>query len=553
MFQYTQSQQKALDLCRAGKSFFLTGSAGTGKSRLISEFKSLLVELNKNVAVCATVGLAAVQIGGRTLDSFMKIFPQDASISNDLLVSTKMKSRSLVKSLKELDVILIDEVSMLTPEKFLQCDALLKSARANQHPFGGVQVILIGDFFQLPPISNSNSLTFIFELDLFYALLDEIVELEEVHRQKDSDFVNLLHRMRIGQLTESDITILQSRVNAPLLDDGIKATCLFAQNLDVDRINASEQDKLKTRKNVFVQRSGCKKLTRSQQQFDVQNLQKLQETLLKEVGLPESIELKVGAQVMLIYNLDTEHGLVNGSRGVVIGFAKTSKDDPERDFDPEPLGSVKKDGFDRNLYYPDDPLPIVKFASSSHSNSNSSTTVTTIKKQRAIEIPFVRWEKVEHKFAEAWVTALPLKLAWSSTIHKSQGQSLDRVEATLDKSVFAYGQAFVALSRVTTLEGLTLKSFDPSVVRAHPAVLQFSKLNFGDEKKRRSQSQSQSNDAKAKAKKEAKKRDRSRSEDIPFAPVVLTCEQTMASEARMLEIFAQQRLQDQDEDDIEFL
>jgi ATP-dependent DNA helicase PIF1 len=528
MFHYTSSQLRALELFKAGKSFLLTGSAGTGKSRLISEFKSCVIE-DKTLSVCATTALAAVQIGGRTIDSFMRIYPQDANVSNDLLVSTKMKSRSLVKTLKEVDILLIDEVSMLSPQKFIQCDALFKCARANEQPFGGLQVVLIGDFFQLPPISNSTP-TFIFELDLFYALLDDIVELEEVHRQKDSTFVSLLNRMRIGQLSDDDVALLRSRVHAPLHDDGIKATCLFAQNTDVDRINTLEQNKLTTRKNIFTKRSGCKKLSRSQQQFDVQNLQKLQETLCKEVGLPDSLELKVGAQVMLIYNLDVEKGLVNGSRGVVIGFAKTSKEDPDREFDPEPLGTLKKDGFgvERNLYYPDDPLPIVKFA-----QSNSKTV-----KQRALEIPFVRWEKVEKKFGEAWLTALPLKLAWSSTIHKCQGASLDRIEATLDKSVFAYGQAFVALSRVTSLEGLTLKSFDPSVVRAHPAVLEFSKSNFAELKNKRIQP------------KKEKKRERSRSD--AFAPVVLTQEQVMASEARMLEIFAQQRLQDE-EDEVEIL
>jgi ATP-dependent DNA helicase PIF1 len=374
--------------------------------------------------------------------------------------------------------------------------------------------------------------------------MDDLIDLEQVHRQKDSDFVSLLRRMRIGELSEDDKKVLFSRVNATLKDDGIKATSLFAQNVDVDRLNFSEQEKLKTRRNVFELRNGCKKSGSrygGSQATDVQNLQRLQETLIKEVGLPSSLELRIGAQVMLVHNLDVQGGLVNGSRGVVIGFAKTSKEDPERDFDPEPLGSNKKEGTDRNLYYPDDPLPIVKFAS-----------LTPGGKQRAIEIPFVRWEKTEKKVGEAWVTALPLKLAWSSTIHKCQGSSLDRVEVAIDKTVFAYGQAYVALSRVTTLDGLTLKSFDPSVVRAHPAALEFFKSNFNDLKSARFPAKTVKAAAKVVkpvATTTTKKRTRSLEDLTAFAPVVMNAEQVMASEARMLEIFALQRLQDEQDED----
>lgn len=589
LFVYTPSQLRALSAFKANKSFLLTGSAGTGKSKLIQDFKSLCSGTNgnesdscdgeglnsegttKKIAVCATTGLAAVQIGGRTIDSFMRLFPQDASASMDSLIVAKMKNRAWVNTLKDLDCLLIDEASMLTPQKFLQCDALLKAVRGNKKPFGGLQTILIGDFFQLPPISNSSlsqQATFIFELDEFYELMDDAIDLEEVHRQKDPEFVALLRRMRVGNLNESDKDVLKSRVGASLKDDGIKATSLFAQNVDVDRLNAIEQEKLKTRKNVFTMRNGCKKSAASRgkgtQQFDVQNLQRLQESLIKEVGLPLSLELRIGAQVMLVHNLDVEGGLVNGSRGVVIGFAKTSRDNPDREYDPEPLGSTKKDGPDRNLYYPDEPLPIVKFAVSAFSSKPTGPTTSTSNrgepKQRAIEIPYVRWEKVEKKLGEAWVTALPLKLAWSSTIHKCQGSSLDRVEASIDKTVFAYGQAYVAISRVTTLDGLTLKSFDPSVVRAHPAVLEFHTSSFHDLKAKRavisnvSAGQSRSRAEPKEESKVIRNRKRSRSDSLydsetAFAPMVMNAEQVMASEARMLEIFAQQRLQDEDDDD----
>ena len=544
-FTYSDTQFQALDAFKDGKSFLLSGSAGTGKSRLICEFKDIITTnddgiKNKNIAICATTGLAAVQIGGRTLDSFMHIYPQDSNSNMELLITTKMKNRNWVKTLKDLDILLIDEVSMLTPRKFLQCDALLKAVRANEKPFGGLQVVLVGDFFQLPPISSApaaENATFIFELDLFYQLLDEVIDLKEVHRQKDVEFVSLLMRMRVGDLNDKDKEVLQSRVNATLKDDGIKATSLFAQNVDVDQMNFLELEKLKSTKHVFLMRNGCKKSNgklNANQAFDIQNLQKLQDTLIKEVNLPPSLELRIGAQVMLVHNLDISGGLVNGSRGVVIGFAQTSKDNEDRDVDPEPLGANKKEGVDRNLYYPDDPLPIVKFAS-----------FTPGGKQRAIEIPFVRWEKTEKKVGEAWITALPIKLAWSSTIHKCQGSSLDRVEAAIDKSVFAYGQAYVALSRVTSLEGLRLRSFDASVVRAHPLVLEFYRSSFKDVK---DQKNSTSSEAIKKCKPKSKRARSGTIEDTSvFAPVILNAEQVMASEARMLEIFAQQRRQDRDE------
>ena len=544
-FTYSDTQFQALDAFKDGKSFLLSGSAGTGKSRLICEFKDIITTnddgiKNKNIAICATTGLAAVQIGGRTLDSFMHIYPQDSNSNMELLITTKMKNRNWVKTLKDLDILLIDEVSMLTPRKFLQCDALLKAVRANEKPFGGLQVVLVGDFFQLPPISSApaaENATFIFELDLFYQLLYEVIDLKEVHRQKDVEFVSLLMRMRVGDLNDKDKEVLQSRVNATLKDDGIKATSLFAQNVDVDQMNFLELEKLKSTKHVFLMRNGCKKSNgklNANQAFDIQNLQKLQDTLIKEVNLPPSLELRIGAQVMLVHNLDISGGLVNGSRGVVIGFAQTSKDNEDRDVDPEPLGANKKEGVDRNLYYPDDPLPIVKFAS-----------FTPGGKQRAIEIPFVRWEKTEKKVGEAWITALPIKLAWSSTIHKCQGSSLDRVEAAIDKSVFAYGQAYVALSRVTSLEGLRLRSFDASVVRAHPLVLEFYRSSFKDVK---DQKNSTSSEAIKKCKPKSKRARSGTIEDTSvFAPVILNAEQVMASEARMLEIFAQQRLQDRDD------
>lgn len=544
-FTYSDTQFQALDAFKDGKSFLLSGSAGTGKSRLIFEFKDIITTnddgiKNKNIAICATTGLAAVQIGGRTLDSFMHIYPQDSNSNMELLITTKMKNRNWVKTLKDLDILLIDEVSMLTPRKFLQCDALLKAVRANEKPFGGLQVVLVGDFFQLPPISSApaaENATFIFELDLFYQLLDEVIDLKEVHRQKDVEFVSLLMRMRVGDLNDKDKEVLQSRVNATLKDDGIKATSLFAQNVDVDQMNFLELEKLKSTKHVFLMRNGCKKSNgklNANQAFDIQNLQKLQDTLIKEVNLPPSLELRIGAQVMLVHNLDISGGLVNGSRGVVIGFAQTSKDNEDRDVDPEPLGANKKEGVDRNLYYPDDPLPIVKFVS-----------FTPGGKQRAIEIPFVRWEKTEKKVGEAWITALPIKLAWSSTIHKCQGSSLDRVEAAIDKSVFAYGQAYVALSRVTSLEGLRLRSFDASVVRAHPLVLEFYRSSFKDVK---DQKNSTSSETIKKCKPKSKRARSGTIEDTSvFAPVILNAEQVMASEARMLEIFAQQRLQDRDD------
>jgi ATP-dependent DNA helicase PIF1 len=592
MLYYTDTQLKAIELFKKGKSFLLTGSAGTGKSKLIEEFKSLCLEQNvekKTIAICATTGLAALQINGRTIDSFMKIYPQDTSVSIELLIANKMKNKTWVHSLKELQCLLIDEVSMLTPTKFLQCDAILKAVRLNTKPFGGIQVVLIGDFFQLPPIpqpqpsthpstqpsthpstepstkpsterctercteptQNKSNMEFIFQLDIFYELIDEIIELETVHRQKDMKFISILQRMRVGKLNEDDKLVLKSRVNATLKDDGIKATSLFAQNIDVDKMNFQEQEKLKTRKNTFQLRNGCKKSAGPSQPYDVQNLQKLQESLLKEVGLPQSLELRIGAQVMLVYNLDVEKGLVNGSRGVVIGFAKTSKENPDREFDLEPLGSIKKEGFERNLYYPDDPLPIVKFASFLSGTKDDLKTKT-----RAIEVPFIRWEKTEKKVGEAWVTALPLKLAWSSTIHKCQGTSLDRVEASIDKTVFAYGQAYVAISRVTTLEGLTLKSFDPSVIRAHPSVLSFFETDFQQTKASRLKISLKEDQKNKNNVQKSKKRIRTHTEKLndkqerqeqeAFKPLLLSPEQIMASESKMLEMFAQQRMKDQD-------
>ena len=533
--ELTDTQNAAFEAFRNGKSFLLTGAAGTGKSRLISEFRSYSESKSKNVAICATTGLAALQIQGRTIDSFMRIFPQDVDVDMDLLVQSKLKSKAWVQSLRNLDSILIDEASMLTPRKFQQCDALLRATRNNQSPFGDVQLVLIGDFFQLPPVISGKSKlkeTFLFELDLFYNVMDTVFHLEQVHRQTHREFIDLLGRMRLGKLTEQDHEVLRSRVHAELKNDGIKPTCLFSQNTDVDKVNIVELQKLpkSDTPKIFSIRNGCKKSSNAKSSSSstdlVTSLQKLQESLIKEINLPQSIELRIGAQVMLVYNIDVEGGLVNGSRGVVIGFAKTSKENPNLEYDFEPLGSVKKEGSDK-FYYPDEPLPIVKFGVS---NSNG--------KSRALSIPYVRWDKTEKKVGEAWVTALPLKLAWATTIHKSQGATLDRVEASIDRTVFAYGQAYVALSRVTSLDGLTLKSYDPSVVRADPRVVNFFESDFDELKRERMPSSSILSATSVPGK---------RTYDSSFSVSIMTSEQIMASEARMLEMFANQANQDEED------
>jgi ATP-dependent DNA helicase PIF1 len=472
----------------AGTNVLLTGPAGTGKSEILKRLVDHWDSEGISYALTASTGIAAIQIGGRTLHSAFSLSPNDddeASSGEALykLVHERCAKfwTTITKTWKRLKVLVIDEISMVSPTLVYKLHGFLQLVRLSGSPFGGLQVIFVGDFYQLPPVGAPK---FLFEYPWFYTIIQERLTLTELFRQRDPVFGALLNRMRSGSLTEDDYGLLESRLQAPVdgLQYGVAPTELWSTNRDVERYNTDKLSQLKGPMYTYGRHSGIK-LKKALTDSESKQSNFLLDKFLRDLNIPESFVVKgpvvaseatdgpktilePGAQVMLTFNLDTDRGLVNGSRGVVVGNSKPDllKHRPMHrsifhDFD---LPTLK-------CYVKDMECPIVTFLC-----NGSKVTIL---------VPWCRWTRPvtlsSDTKALAYCWAIPLKLAWATTVHKSQGQSLDSVSVSLDRTVFADGQAYVAVSRARTLAGLTFKSFDRSAVMCNERVKRFYEQEFG--------------------------------------------------------------------------
>lgn len=404
-----EKQQEVLTAVRQGKSVFFTGSAGTGKSYLL---RALVDTLPKETTwVTAMTGMAALNIGGRTLHSQAGIGLAVRSAA-DLALFMKPKKRAAWRKCRTL---IIDEVSMLSMELFEKLDKVAQCVRGDPRPFGGVRLILSGDFFQLPPVSRDSegpNTQFCFESPLWNLAVPVQIELTHVFRQTDAHFVAMLQEVRKGTLSVATIEALTALERALPDENSILATRLFPLNDQVDMINTQKLSEIEGE--VFLYEAE-----------DYVQDEEYRKLLEKNCLAPTQLYLKEGAQVMLLKNLNDDRH-VNGSRGVVVGF------------------------------HPDSKMPRVRFLSG-----------CTLDME-----PHV-WEyETREGSLLATRTQIPLRLAWAVTIHKSQGQTIDLLEVDLLET-FDFGQAYVALSRARTLEGLRVLNFHPSHVRTHPLVLSF--------------------------------------------------------------------------------
>lgn len=429
-------QLHALSAIEKGLNVFITGGAGVGKTLVISMFEKLCKSKKKSVHITAMTALAAYQVSqeGTTLHLFGKMGIQKLSV--DETQSVAKKHREYFKSVKTL---VIDEISMCLPTYFEQLSLVCGLAREDPRPFGGIQIVAVGDFFQLPPVATAPQLEgaseFIFELDLWKRTIHETVVLTQVHRQKDLEFVKLLNRVRVGDITSRDIASLMQRLNAPtkvtLNEQTIEPTILYGIRKSVDAENQSKLQLLKTPEIVLEMKMGhltTAPAVSSDPLPPRYNERKhiIVEGLIKRVPVPQMLRLKVGAQVMLVTNRWRENLLVNGSRGVVTSI--------------------------------DDGITVM------FSNSVE------------FKVPLEFWDHRINQRYTIFVAQIPLVLAYSMTIHKSQGQSIGCLALSLDKKdAFAYGQAYVGLSRVTSLDGLCLLKFDPDAIRANPKVVDYYK------------------------------------------------------------------------------
>lgn len=401
------TQEAALHTIKTGKNIFLTGAPGSGKTYVINKYIDYLKKHGIEAAVTAPTGIAASHIGGTTIHSFLGIGIRESLNQYDIENLTEKKY--IWDRLKNLKVLIIDEVSMLSPGLFKSIDAILKTFKFSHEAFGGIQVILVGDFFQLPPISKKNpDIRFIFQTETWLELEPATCYLETSYRQDDKLLLNILNEIREGSVSENTMNHFRARYKKEPEGD-VAITKLYTHNIDVDDINMKELNKLETPiKKYDAHTVGSKKW--------------VERIFASSLVLPE-LHIKKGAYVFFIKN-NYEKGYINGTLGTVVDF----------------------DVFD---------VPIIK-----------TNTGETIKAER------MEWNYTDSDGKIlATVKQIPLRLAWAITIHKSQGMTLDAAEIDLSKS-FEPGQGYVALSRIKSLSGLKLMGLNDIALQIDSHVLE---------------------------------------------------------------------------------
>lgn len=389
------THDEAFTILKTGANAVLTGPAGSGKTYLLNRYVEYLKNNGVPVAVTASTGIAATHIGGQTIHSWSGIGIQESLNEYDLL---GMEDRSqLTKRLESVAVLIIDEISMLHHFQLDMVDKVLRRFKKSEEAFGGVQVVLCGDFFQLPPVGKSfgnGTPRFAYHSDVWKKANFSVLYLETQYRQEDGDFLEVLSAIREARVNDATRETLTSRHNVEWSLE-IEPTRLHTHNANVDEINNAELLKLSGAGVHFTMSTKGKK--------------PLVEQLIKSCLAPFELVLKGKARVMFVKN-NFEKGYVNGTLGIV--------------------EEVDQDG------------PVVRLIDG-----------------RKIVVEPVSWTIEEDGKVRAEIIQFPLRLAWAITVHKSQGMSLDAVEVDLSRA-FEKGMGYVALSRVRTLSGLVLRGMN---------------------------------------------------------------------------------------------
>ena len=442
----TDEQRHGAELAISGtSSILLTGAAGTGKSFLLRYIIKELLARNRSggvVAVTATTGIASTHIDGQTLHSFAGIGYGKGS-AEELLGKIQRNDSTAVRW-KQTRYLIVDEVSMLDSKLFDKLEYIARGIKQNSLPFGGICLVLCGDFFQLPPVTPSKfEHRFAFESQSWKRCNIHILHLQQVHRQgNDMPFVDILNQVRLGTLSlVAERKLATCCIDLkPLPNDGIQPTKLYCLNRDVDKENSTHLSALEGELSVFPARD-----TWIVQPLNGKVEEKAKEGVERK-GAVSELRMKINAQVLLTRNMRyRDDGLVNGSRGVVERFELGSMN--ERDGLRGDLGTTTL-------------CPVVRF---------------DIGKTFKI-YPVATRSGVGPHGQDGMLQRMqfPLKLAWAMTVHKSQGMTVTRAELMLERS-FECGQVYVALSRVKELKGLWIRGppIKPNIVRAHPSVLKF--------------------------------------------------------------------------------
>lgn len=406
MDSLTDEQLLVFKFIKEGKHIYLRGAAGTGKTYTIQHLKQWLQGHNKNIGITAMTGCAALLIQGSTLHSFLGIGLANKTAS-ELAAANAVNKKKIIKRLIQLNVLVIDEVSMLDKDLFEKISDYLKIIRKNDKPFGGVQLVLCGDFCQLPPVKG----TYCFMSNLWKELsLQECCLTKSFRHHKDGVFRDLLESMRVGQLTEKHIELL-NQLQQTKFNYGIKPTRLYPLCSNIEEINQHYFKKLLKKQALnFTYR-------RTMSEIPVKSMD-----WFYKLDVPESIHLCVGSQVYVTHNINMESGIVNGTRGVITSMDERS---------------------------------------------------VTIQKTDGIYYTVSMYRMMEDENELVWVEFMPLRLAFALTIHKSQGMTLDAIEIDLGENIFEYGQAYTAISRAKTLDSIRIVHFNPKAIKTHSLVRQF--------------------------------------------------------------------------------
>jgi ATP-dependent DNA helicase PIF1 len=432
-------QNLAFQKYLSGENVFITGPAGSGKSELIKKINHHAIQHFKSIDICALTGCAAVLLNckARTLHSWAGIGLGKNTI--DKLVKKINRNKFSKASWKSVHILVVDEVSMLSLKLFDLLDDLAKIIRKNDKPFGGIQLIFSGDFYQLPPvgdIDDIDSTRFCFESKKWDTIFPKScqIELIKIFRQKDPEYSSILNQIRKGTIKKKTNELLLSIVGKKNDNSFLTSpTQLYPVRKKVDSLNGEKMSKLDGNIYKFkVELNDNLEMTKSELKqrilFNKTDVQYELEYLANNVLCEKEIILKEGAQVMSIINIQSEKGfsVCNGSQGIVSGFCEST-------------------GF-----------PKVKF-------------------NNGIEIVMSKHNWVSEKIPGVGISQIPLILAWAITIHKSQGATLDCAEIDVGKDVFECGQTYVALSRVKSLQGLYLKSFDINKIKINKKVSDYYK------------------------------------------------------------------------------
>ncbi len=419
-----ESLNKITALINQGENLFITGYAGTGKSYILNKLKKKF-----QIDVTSTTGLAAVNVQGQTIHSWAGVGICNKPVKD--VIEKILQRTKLKKQISECKILAIDEISMLDAKTFDYIDEVLRNLRDGNKPFGGIQILLFGDFFQLPPVEKESG--FCFNSKTWQALNLKTIFLEKIYRQNDEKFIKSLNNLRLNRLTDDDIRLFYDReVNYNTYESDILH--IFSTNKEADNYNTFKFNSVKKTLHVFnsidkIHRKRAiimvekENLDERLTNFDLKTL----ETFDKSCKAPSALELKEGCRVMLLKNLNFNKGLINGSTGTVL--------------------ELKKDENEEYI--------LVRF-------------------DNGVEEVIAKHTFEAYRDGEVVVSReqYPLRLAYGITIHKSQGMTLEKLIVDCNR-IFECGQVYVALSRIKSLDGLYLKSFNPKKVWANEEVLNF--------------------------------------------------------------------------------